>query len=192
MRSRKEQTISLKYERRELEAAISCSASSKGTMSFQKLSYFFPRWERTNGWNSISTRIGLREVFKGKDYRALEKAFSFVKAFSYQRTKHKKSAPMTLVHMWYKEIVGKVTVDKGNQAWREKRLGRLERRVKGFRRMLVERFDEDLNSGLYTSKYSLRDEMVEEIQRFEMLSVSDSSSYEYLHVHINQAFRSAS
>lgn len=66
--------------------------------------------------------------------------------------------------MRYREIVADVKGDMGHQVWYEEDLGRLKRRIKKLKRMLVEEFEESCNSGLHTLKHTLRDQTVEDLQ----------------------------
>lgn len=59
----------------------------------------------------------------------------------------------------------------------------LHRRVEAFKRMLVDNFDEDCESGLYKLNYHLLDNIVEDPLKFETQSVLDSSSYEHSNLH---------
>lgn len=83
---------------------------------------------------------------------------------------------MTRVHRHYSEIVDDVAEDMGQRRWGEDDLSSLESRDKEFKKMVRDAFDEHCDSGLYTLKYHLLENMVEEIKRFETLSNLDGNA----------------
>lgn len=91
----------------------------------------------------------------------------------------------------YSEIVDSVKANMWQQAGHEKRLGRLERMIKDFKKMLAETTEEHYDSGLYTLKYYRLDRTAEDIQRFGPLCSLDNSPYEHFNMLIKQAYKGA-
>lgn len=114
--------------------------------------------------------------------------YSFIAAFIDWSTECEKTAPMTRVHTRYNEIVAGATGDVEQRAWGAVDLSTFESRVKIFKKMLIDAFDERCNLRLYTLKYHLLHYMVKYIQKFGTLSVSRSSPHKHFIVHIKQAY----
>lgn len=82
----------------------------------------------------------------------LGKLFAFVVVLIVWGMFHNKTAPMTSVHIRYGDIFADVVGDTGQAVCCENRLDVLKRWVKLTKRMLMETFDENCDSGLYTSE----------------------------------------
>lgn len=80
-------------------------------------------------------------------------------------------------------IVPDVTEDIQQHTSSDKDLRILGKRVKQFKKMLIETFYEHCVCGLYTVKYHLLNHMAEATQTFQALSVSDNSPYDHFNVH---------
>lgn len=61
-------------------------------------------------------------------------------------------------------------------------------RVTDYKRMLVDAFDEYYDSGLYRLKYQVLDHTVDDLQKFETLSILGISPYEHFSVHIKHFY----
>lgn len=72
-----------------------------------------------------------------------------------QSRKYDNTAHMKRMYTPYSVIVAHVTRDMIQRRWGEKDLGSHDRRVEEFKRMFVETFDWNFNSGLYAIEYHL-------------------------------------
>lgn len=61
----------------------------------------------------------------------------------------------------------------------------LDEGVQAFKRAIVNIFDKQCHSGLYTLKFPFLDHNAEHLRRFELLSVPDSSPYDHSNLQIN-------
>lgn len=61
--------------------------------------------------------------------------------------------------------------------------------VQEFKNVFIESIDKHCSSALYTRKYRILDNMLEDIKIFETLSAFDSSSREQFYVHMHQAYK---
>lgn len=57
----------------------------------------------SNGWAGIFISTVLHRMLKGEEYHSSDEVFPFVVAFIDWSTEYEKTAPMTIVHMWYNE-----------------------------------------------------------------------------------------
>lgn len=73
---------------------------------------------------------------------------------------------VTRVHTLYCVNIVDVTLDMGQRARNEKVLNSLEGKVEELRKMLVESFDDHSDFCLYTIKYHVLHQMVQNIGRF--------------------------
>lgn len=61
--------------------------------------------------------------------------------------------------------------------------------VKDFKRMFLYNFAEHCNTRLYTLKYQLLDSVVEDLRKFETLSLPYCSLYEHINVWLKLSYR---
>lgn len=82
---------------------------------------------------------------------------------------------MTRVHTRYSDVFADVRGDMAQRAGAIKTLSTLKINVKECKKVSVEAFDKNCDSGLYTLSYHVLDHIAEDVQRFGMLSVLDRS-----------------
>lgn len=110
------------------------------------------------------TSTGLYGILEQKAYQPLDNVLPLGAGFTNWTTEYEKTASMTKVHTRLNKIVADITADMRQQTCGEEKLGRLERRVRVFKRILVETFDVHRDSSLYTPTYHLLDGMVEDYE----------------------------
>lgn len=81
-----------------------------------------------------------------------------------------------------------MTGGEGQRAWTEEALKMLNERLNAFMRMFVDTFVEHYNSGLYTFKYHLFEQMLKDVRKFGIQSVLKSSPHEHFKVHIKHSY----
>lgn len=96
---------------------------------------------------------------------------------------------MTRVHLRYSVVAADTAGGIGQRARTDKALVSLKRSLQKLKKITVESFDEHHFSGLYTTKYQLSKYVVDDIQRFTVVSVLYGSLYKRFHVYIKQGFK---
>lgn len=104
------------------------------------------------------------------------------------RSDYKNTAPMKMVHTRFIKIDADVTRDMRQPMWGGEKLSGLEGRLKEFKKILIEAFEERCYSVLYTLMYHLLHCMVEDIRILERYLFWTASSYEHFNVYIKQAY----
>lgn len=131
----------------------------------------------------ILTKIALKAILEGRDYKAIYKVFPFVAAFIDRCSEKQKTAPLKGKHAMYGLIVIEVTGD-GERATRDvQELSNIEEKVRAFKKDVVDGLHDHCNSGLYTLKFHLLDHLGENMRRFGPLSVPDASLFECFNVY---------
>lgn len=83
-----------------------------------------------------------------------------------QSTRHERTGSLTKVHTRYNETLCALIGGEWQRPWTEEASEMLRERVKGFKRLLVETFDEHCDSSLYTIKYHLLDHFLKDLRKF--------------------------
>lgn len=100
------------------------------------------------------------------DYRILNRLFLSLAAFIDQSTRNKRKTTMTKVLTRFSEITCDLTGGEGQRAWTEEISEMLDVRVKAFKRMLVDTFNEHCDLSLYKHKCHLQNHMVKDLNIF--------------------------
>lgn len=93
---------------------------------------------------------------------------------------------MTVKLIRYSEVSANFTGANGQQARGKDDMSNLGSRAQKSKMMLVDAFDEHYGLGLANLKYHSLNDRSEDEQRFQTLSVLNSSSYENFDVYIKQ------
>lgn len=142
--------------------------------------------------NKLYTKSELKGMLEGKDYRALDMDFQFVVAFIDRATSTQESCLMTLAYpMYSKLLLGRNKQLEEEENW-NRHFVDLTRHTDGFKKLLCEVFDALCDSGWYTLRFHLLDDLVEDLDRFGTLRPLHSSYFKRFNMHIKRVNRSTS
>lgn len=131
-------------------------------------------------------------MLERKNYTNVDMAFLFLVGFIDQCTRGMKQALLMKIQRsipsWY-WVWRPILCAK---AWSESQLMELKYRPEQFKRSLVRTFSENCNFALYTLKYYLLDQVVQDLQKSNTLSVSHASQFEQYNVNIKHDYRQTS
>lgn len=165
-------------------------AAIENNSSGSRLKINFFQVSASSYLNELFTNTCIRGISKRKDYCRLDKVLPSVIGSVDRDTGLVELVPMTRLHNMYSDLVHSLKDYKVMECSDESRIGQLRRSMQQFKLLLKGKSDEHCETGLYTLKVYLLDNVVDGLKKFVSLDIPDALAFEKINVPINGSYQS--